>query len=143
MRNLAGLNIKINELLNYFDSIPEILTVYIFGSFGTSDQTVISDIDFAVLFIEKIPLLREMEITAEISSLLGMENIDFVNLNTAPVYIQHKIVSTADIIYERSRLGTSNFIEDVLEIYHDYSIIFEKYNRDFYEGLKEELSRAR
>ena len=143
MRNLAGLSKKISELVSYFESIPETLTVYIFGSFGTSDQTAISDIDFAILFIEKISLLKEMEIAAEISSLLGMENVDLVNLNTAPVYIQHKIISTAEIIYERSSLRTSNFIENVLEIYHDYSIIFEKYNRDFYEGLKEELSRVR
>jgi len=143
MRNLAGLSKKISELVSYFESIPETLTVYIFGSFGTSDQTAISDIDFAILFIEKISLLKEMEIAAEISSLLGMEDVDLVNLNTAPVYIQHKIISTAEIIYERSSLRTSNFIENVLEIYHDYSIIFEKYNRDFYEGLKEELSRVR
>ena len=143
MRDLAGLSMKINDLFLYFDSIPETLTVYIFGSFGTALQTAISDIDFAILFIKKISLLREMEIAAEISSLLGMEHVDLVNLNTAPVYIQHKIISTADIIYEKSRFETSNFIEHVLEIHHDYSIIFDKYNRDFYEGLKEELSRAR
>ncbi|NLC68399.1 MAG: nucleotidyltransferase domain-containing protein, partial [Clostridiaceae bacterium] len=132
MRNLAVINNKIKKLGSYFENVPEILTVYIFGSFGTGNNTILSDIDFAILFTAKIPLIKEMEIAAEISFLLGTDNVDLVNLNKAPVHIQHKAISTGNVIYERNSLITKNFIEEVLEIHHDYSFIFEKFKQDFY-----------
>jgi len=143
MRDLGVLNNIVKKINNYLESMSEILTVYIFGSFATGSQTKLSDIDFAILFAGNIPLIKEMEINAEISSLLGNDNIDLVNLNKTPVYIQHKVISTGSVIHEKDCLKTKDFIEEVLEIHHDYSIIFEKYNRDFYQGLKEELSNVR
>ena len=123
--------------------MPKILTVYVFGSYGTKDQTKLSDIDFAILFFDKIPLMEEMEIAAEISSLLGTDKIDLVNLNKAPINIRHKVISTGSVIHEKDPLKTANFIEDVLKIHHDYSIVFKKFNYDFYQRLKEELNNAR
>lgn len=143
MRKLSHIDNKMHGLVQFFSSIPEILTVYIFGSYGTENQTKLSDIDFGVLFTKKIPMMREMEINAEISSMLGMDNIDMVNLNSTPVYFQHKVISSGDIIYEKNGLKTQEFVENVLEIQHDYSIILEKFNLDFEEGLKEELLNVR
>lgn len=139
MRELKNYKNKINSIVQFFYSIPEILTVYIFGSYGTEKQTKLSDIDFGILFTKKISMMYEMKIMAEISSILGMDKIDMVNLNSSPVYFQHRVISSGDIIYEKNRIKTQEFVENVLEIQHDYSIILRKYNIDLEEGLREEL----
>ena len=69
MRDSGVLNNIVEKINNYLESMSEILTVYIFGSFGTGSQTKLSDIDFAILFAGNIPLIKEMEINAEISFL--------------------------------------------------------------------------
>ncbi|MGE5582339.1 MAG: nucleotidyltransferase domain-containing protein [Bacillota bacterium] len=47
------------------------------------------------------PLLDELGFAAEISSILGRDDVDVVNLNTAPVYIQHQVIYTGTKIYEK------------------------------------------
>lgn len=142
MRSLRSINDKLHLLVSFFENHLSIQTVYLFGSFGTDYQTELSDIDFAILFSIDIDLMEEMRINSEISSILGVQKIDMINLNKAPVHFQHEIISTGDIVYQKNRLKTQMFIEKVLNIYHDYGIILHKFNRDFEEGLKEEYLDA-
>jgi hypothetical protein len=41
-------------------------------------------------------------------------------------------------IYEREPQKTQDFIEDILEEYHDYGLIYKKFQDDYQLGLKEE-----
>lgn len=50
MTKMLNLNPRIARLPQLFNSIPEIMTVILFGSYGTPLQTANSDIDFAVYF---------------------------------------------------------------------------------------------
>lgn len=135
MRDLSKFQTQIERLVRYFESEPDVLTVFIFGSFGTEEQTPMSDVDIAVLFRRKLPLLEELKYAAEISSLLKTEKVDVINLNTAPVRIQHRVLRQGQKIYERDLEKTQDFVERVLEIYHDYWGIFQKYQEDYREGL--------
>lgn len=126
------------KLVDYFNNEPAVNSVYIFGSFGLGRQTPISDLDIAVLYNDNIPLIEELRHTAEVSSLLKMERIDLINLNKAPIHLQHEIVSTGVKIFDRIPQQTQDFIENMLEIYHDYQGILTKYRQDLREGLIEE-----
>ena len=125
-------------LTDYFKNEPLINCVYIFGSFGTRQQTPLSDLDIAVLFSDDVPLMEELKHTAEVSSLLGLEDIDLINLNKAPVHLQHEILLKGTKIFDRTPKFTQDFIEKVLEIYHDYQGIIRKYREDFHESLMED-----
>ena len=128
----------VSRLTDYFKDIPIIISAYIFGSFGTERQTLMSDLDIAVLFAENIPLMDELKYAAEVSSLLKIEKIDFINLNNAPVHLQHEILSKGIRIFDRVPERTQDFIENMLEIYHDYQGILKKYHEDLHKGLLED-----
>jgi uncharacterized protein len=138
MRNLTELGSKLENLLTFFKEDTRILTVYIFGSFGTEKQNTMSDIDLGVLYDSQIPLLDELRYSADISSILKTDKVDVINLNTSPVYMQHQVLYTGKKIFERDFYKTADFVERVLEEFHDYEFILRKYREDYAEGLREE-----
>lgn len=140
MRDLSSLKNKLVDLKSYFAKNENILTVYLFGSYGTKNQNAFSDIDIAVLFETNPPFLEELYISAEVCSLLGRDDIDLVNLKAAPVLLQHQIVTTGEKIFERTPERTQDFVEEMLEEHHDYAIIMKKFHEDFRRGLLEEYN---
>ena len=140
MAELINIDDKIEELKDYFLKQEDILAVYIFGSYGTEYQTPLSDVDFAVLFKQEaeINLMREMEIMSQITLITKVEDIDLVNLNQAPVLLQHKAIKEGKLIFEREENKVSEFIEYVLTYYYDAKIRSEVFNQEYRESLEEE-----
>jgi len=138
MRNLLPLKEEIDSLKGFLDASDNVVAAYIFGSFGTEKQTPISDIDIAVLFGNKISLMEELNYAAEISSILHREDVDVINLNSAPVHIQHQVLYSGEKIYETDIDKVQDFVENVLEVYHDYEFILKKFRDDYQQGLAEE-----
>lgn len=134
-RNLGPI---VQKLIEYFNKEPSVISVYLFGSFGTELQTPLSDLDLGVLYDGDVPVMEELRQAAEISSLLSLENIDLINLNKAPVHLQHEILYRGEQIFNRIPERTEDFVENVLEIYHDYQGILKKYRDDLKEGLLED-----
>jgi len=134
-----ALHDKLLALLDYFASSNTINTVYLFGSFGTSDYVpAFSDLDMAVIFSSEKSILEEMKISADIAVLLEREDVDVVNLNKARVDLSHEIISSGEIIYEKDKMKTADFVEQTLQHYYDYGISLMKIKEDFLEALKEE-----
>jgi len=94
MQELINIEDKMKKLKDYLIDQHDIMVCYLFGSYGTEYQTSLSDIDFAILFKEELEvnLMREMEIMAELSLILGVEDIDLFNLNKAPIYLQRQLL---------------------------------------------------
>lgn len=138
MRYLTAISSVLEKIKNYCITNQKIMTVYIFGSFGTEMQTALSDVDIAILFNDTPSVLDELKHASEISSILGTEQVDVINLNTAPVQLQHEILRTGTKIFEREPEKTMDFVEYVLGVYHDYEGILRKFHEDYKQGLKEE-----
>lgn len=136
----AKVNEKEEELRKYFAGEEDIMAAYLFGSHGSEDETPLSDIDFAVLFRqdENPGIMREMEIMAALSRILKVENIDFVNLNNAPIRLQHEIISSGKLLYEKDKETVSDFIYYVLTYAYDEKIRAKKYYREYEKALKKE-----
>jgi predicted nucleotidyltransferase len=142
MSRKEALQEKLPALLSYFSAQENILTVLLFGSFGTDLYNTQSDLDIAILFKKKSPLLEEMKIAADLTLILERDDIDLVNLNDARVDLCHEILCSGEIIYEKDRLLTANFIEKTLKHYFDYGLTLKKMKDDFWEQLKEETKRG-
>lgn len=67
MRNLKSIEEKIEKVRNLCQKREEIIALYIFGSYGTYEQTPLSDIDFAVSY-GSIPKMEE-ELDFEVKNL--------------------------------------------------------------------------
>ncbi|MCL4514046.1 MAG: nucleotidyltransferase domain-containing protein [Firmicutes bacterium] len=115
---------RMAKLKTFFANQPDILAVYLFGSYGTEFQTPDSDVDFAVLFSPgaKIDLMAEMSLLGRMSMILGEDRLDLVNLNIVPLRLQYKVISTGRLIYEQDYIQTCDFVEEVFLRYQDYGI---------------------
>lgn len=124
---------------NYLSRQNDIVAVYLFGSFGTEFQNKFSDLDIGVIFYPgKLPdLRRELSIEAEISLLLGIERIDLVNLNRAPIQLRFKAVAKGTILFEADVNALADFLEDTYRIYGDYQVDLETYYREYRKALRE------
>ncbi len=137
-RKKDKINKLIKKLASFFRKEKNILTVYLFGSYGTEDQTELSDIDIAILFADTVSMLEELSIAAEIEFILKQGQIDLLNLNKASVILQHRVISTGKKIFERDPLTTADFIENTLKFYFDYGLVYKKFRDDFREELRGE-----
>ena len=139
-RKKDKINNLIKKLASFFRKENNILTVYLFGSYGTEDQTELSDIDIAILFADTVSMLEELGIAAEIEFILKQGQIDLLNLNKASVILQHRVISTGKEIFERNPLTTADFIENTLKFYFDYGLVYKKFRDDFREELRGGIS---
>ncbi len=137
MAELLKIDKKLASLPAFFAAIPEVLAVFLFGSYGTENQTVCSDIDFAVYFNRIIDMSEEMAFLSRLSDVLGTERVDLVNLNKAPINIQFKAISENKIIYEKDYLTTCDYIEKVIGLYQDYAIDLHYFYLEYDQALRE------
>ncbi len=128
---------KLKELSPCLADTPEVSAVFLFGSYGTEQQTDLSDIDFAVLFNTKTGLKEEAALLAKLSEMLETDRVDLVNLNKAPLHLQFRAISEGVIIFERDYITTCDYIENVMGLYQDYAIDLYFFNKEYDEALKE------
>jgi len=128
---------QMKKLKEYFNKKNEILTVYIFGSHGTTYENERSDIDFGILFDNEISLMQVLTIAGEIEMIIGKE-VDLVDFNKVNILLKYKIIKTGEIIFERDDLKTANLKEKVLKEYFDFGFKLKKMKEDFRESLREE-----
>lgn len=136
MRNVSS--DRLQALKDFFAAYPEVAAVYLFGSCGTEYEHPGSDLDLGVIFRGKTKLQHELQIEADLSSLLKSDRIDFVNLNCAPVALQFRVLSEGLLVYEGDYILNSNFIEHVLREYRNYSFHYARFAEESRKALREE-----
>ncbi len=137
MRNLKSVEKEINELILYLTKNSNVIAFFIFGSFGTQYQNQNSDIDFAILYDKDITLKEELILEVKISEIFKRDDIDVVNLNKAPINLQHRVIYTGDLLYCRDKIKLADFKEKVFRIYGDYGITLKFFYEDYLKGLIE------
>lgn len=139
-RSLENIKEKIQELTAFIRQKENIIALYIFGSYGTKYQHLSSDMDFAVLFKDRLSLYEELELESDISQIFKRDDIDIVNLNKAPIDISHQVLYTGDLLFCKDEILLADFKERVFNIYGDYGIVLKKFYDDYQEGLREEYA---
>lgn len=137
MRNLKNVEKEINELILYLSKNSNVIAFFIFGSFGTQYQNQNSDIDFAILYDKDVTLKEELMLEVKISEIFKRDDIDVVNLNKAPINLQHRVIYTGDLLYCRDKIKLADFKERVFKLYGDYGITLKFFYEDYLKGLIE------
>ncbi|GAB1481390.1 type II toxin-antitoxin system antitoxin [Treponema sp.] len=104
----------------------DIQAIYLFGSYGTSDERPQSDVDIALLLpVDRSKCAGNLALSpaaSELALLLGRD-IDLINLRLVDTVFQNQIVGTGRIILKR----------DVYE-----TELFEMLSLSFYQKLNQE-----
>jgi len=137
MRNLKNVEKEIDELILYLSKNSNVIAFFIFGSFGTQYQNQNSDIDFAILYDKDVTLKEELMLEVKISEIFKRDDIDVVNLNKAPINLQHRVIYTGDLLYCRDKIKLADFKEKVFKFYGDYGITLKFFYEDYLKGLIE------
>jgi len=143
MVGMLELDEALKGLHKVFSLFPSVQSVFLFGSYGTECQTANSDIDFAVYFRPKPFLDEEADLLHKLSQLLDTDRVDLLNLNSAPLDLQFRAIATGTIVYERDYVTTCNYVERVINLYHDYAITLEKFYKDYDYSLRETYADGR
>ena len=125
------------ELIEYFNKKNEILTIYIFGSHGTTYENEMSDIDLGISFDNEMSLMQVLTIAGEIEMIISKE-VDLLDFNKVNILLKYKIIKTGEIIFERDEIKTANLKEKVLKEYFDFGFKLKKMKEDFRESLRKE-----
>ncbi|MBI4746675.1 MAG: nucleotidyltransferase domain-containing protein, partial [Deltaproteobacteria bacterium] len=110
---------------SYFEKLPEVTALYIFGSFDTPFERADSDIDVAVLVSREnkneLEVLKSEYYNA--SPRFSMRTVDIVILNTAATYLKHRILKTGRVMIDKNPSQRKEFAAMVLQEYFDYKPI--------------------
>lgn len=131
---MVNIDEKLDDLKSYFKSSSNIVAAWFIGSYGTEMQTENSDIDIALLFDHPVGMMEEMDALCKISEIVEFDNIDTINLLSAPITLQFKVIDEGRTIYEKDYYEVCDFMEEVFNRYRDEKYYLDRFMHDFYES---------
>lgn len=98
-------NAPFEKLSNIFKGYPYIASAYLFGSHASGKVTQESDVDIAILIKDNAPrgkeLLHEEDYLAyKVAKVLGVKEVDLIDLNSKGMIFQHNVLRTGNLIYD-------------------------------------------
>lgn len=100
------IEIQIIDLLKKM--IPELLGIYIFGSYANNTMTPESDIDIAFLSFQKISPVEKWKIQEELASLLN-QDVDLIDLKDATTILRSEVVEKGKLIFSGDPYQVGHF----------------------------------
>ena len=131
---MVNIDAKLDNLKKYFKSNRNIIAAWFIGSYGTEMQTENSDIDIALLFNKPVGIMEEMGVSCEISEIVEVDNIDTINLLSAPITLQFKVIDEGRTIYEQDYYKVCDFMDEIFNRYRDEKYYLDRFMHDFYES---------
>ncbi len=78
---------RAKELVERLKNNPDVLAIFLFGSYSSGNITPLSDVDLAIVLKDGKEILEDVE------------NVDIITLNSAPAILIHEILSTGKLIH--------------------------------------------
>lgn len=118
-----------DEQATSFESMDNIHLVYLFGSAASGTTTPLSDIDIAYLDDGSLnPFDFEVDLEAAVRAIEpNASRIDLINLNSAPLTVRYKVISTGRLLFARSDEKRSEFEVDTIMRYLDFDYTLRRY----------------
>ncbi len=128
---------KLGRFLEKINEQYAIEFAYLFGSFATEAYNKTSDIDIAIMFVEKYEPKKEAIIKGSIidaGQKYFQRKLDVVSLNSATPLLKYEIVKNGIPIKESKKRAT--FESLVFREYFDFKYYADIYNKAMVEAIK-------
>lgn len=129
---------KMPDLREIFSSYPEIIAVYLFGSY-LKDKKNARDVDLAVLL--KQPVKGQVDIYMSLyprlAQALAPLEPDLLFLHSASLPVRFEAVSTGEVIYSSDFERRTDFEYIVAGEYMDFKFHLDTARRELFEAIKE------
>lgn len=136
---------RLSDLQRVLCAERSIIALYIYGSYGTSDQTPLSDIDLALIFRpDELPDLdAQLDLIGKVSEALDVEDVSVTILNRAPVLMQRKVLRTGRQLFVSDEIAHADFVERVIDQAADFDIDHQRFLREYDAALVEDHGAGR
>ena len=128
----------LEELRAYLVAQNVVVAAFVFGSYGMEHQNPLSDLDVAILLKpgSDIGFDAISAIASALTGIVGEDDVNVVVLNTAPITLQHEVLSTGRLLCKKE-MYLEDFHEYVCKQYADFKIDLDAFNAEYDEALKE------
>jgi len=110
------IEIQIIDLLK--KRIPDLLGIYIFGSYANNTMTPESDIDIAFLSFQKISQVEKWKIQEELAFILN-QDVDLIDLKDATTILRTEVVEKGKLIFSGDSYQVNYFEMITYSMYAD------------------------
>lgn len=132
---------------DYLGSQPDVVLVYLYGSYALGKTWAESDLDIGVLFDDKETpyetFKQALRCAGELQFRLGGIEVDLRELNGAPVEFLMQVIKSGRCLYARSERSRVQFETRVIREYLDFKPVLDEYYRELRQRLKEGRFSAR
>jgi predicted nucleotidyltransferase len=111
--------VDIEQLVRVFARHPEVMAVYLFGSYAEGRQRPESDIDLAILPATPDARNHKLDVLADLVQ-AGYENVDLVYLDTKDVVLKHQAVRLNNVIYYTPAFNRGATYSRIVREYLDF-----------------------
>jgi uncharacterized protein len=137
-----GRPIRIEEhrdaLQHLLSAQPGLVAAFVFGSYGTADQTPLSDLDLAVLFQpDAEPSLEELQaLQASLERVLAQEDVSLTLLNRASPLLQFRVLATGRPLGCWDVPALADFTAIVLSRHADFRLSYARFLAEYDEASR-------
>lgn len=131
---------RIKDLPHLLAGLEEqISAVILFGSLATNTETPLSDVDLAILYHKNLSVNElnqlHLQVLGKITDLLQSDDIDVINLNTAPLSMQYGAIKQSKILLLNNREEYIDYWEQTVKYYLDFKPLLDECNNTLLETL--------
>ena len=130
-------------ITDYFSKQPEVIAVYLFGSYAKNRSRLDSDVDLAVLFEPKIRPEKsyhlETKYFRDLSRIIS-KNLDIVILNRAGELLVYEVFHQGLLIYQRDPDKRIEFQARRICYYLDFAPMMFRMRKGMMKKLREGVS---
>ncbi len=130
----------VGQLNAYFEGLPLVGLVYLFGSQARGKTTPLSDVDIAVL-LEDTPdadtcFSLRLEIIGGLMRILQFNDVDVIILNQVPLVLQYQAIRDGVLLFRRDHRLAVEYRCRVLNLYFDFEPLLERHKQTFFEKVR-------
>lgn len=134
------------KLKDIFRDYPYIASAYLFGSHAKGRTGSMSDVDIAVLYKDSAPKGRDLihaegYLSYRIAKMLGVEEVDLINLRKQKLVFQHNVLRSGKLIYDADPDFRIKFVMHVILYYCDFEPTLRFMRKYSYKGRLRRLAK--
>src|SRR5690554_5114497 len=107
------MSINLSSLTKYIQNHTRVSAAWLFGSVATGKDREGSDVDLAILFVPNLSKQERFDmrlfIASELSSLVGRD-VDIVDMQAAPLFLQHQVRKNGQLLVEKDHAYRVNYV---------------------------------
>jgi|FLYL01.1.fsa_nt_gi predicted nucleotidyltransferase len=104
---------------NVFGQFPDVLAVYLFGSFAAGRSERESDIDLAIVPANAHARKRRLDLLTELAR-VGLDDVDLVFLDRDDIVLRYEALRPNCLIYAREAFDAGSYLSKSMRQYFDF-----------------------